>query len=211
VHFRLGFLALLAVVLPLLGAGCSRTPEADPFPEIGPVADFSLVNQDGKKVTREELRGKVWVAGFIFTRCAGPCPQVTANMAKLQADLAGHEDVALVSFTVDPDHDTPAVLKRYARTYGADPDRWSFLTGKKEPLYRLIQKSFLQGVEENRGAARTSGNRVTHSTQLVVVDRRGHVRGYYDRGHVRASYDGKDPEELKNLLKNVLALAGEAP
>jgi cytochrome oxidase Cu insertion factor (SCO1/SenC/PrrC family) len=199
-QFAIRFLILTIIAAPLLATGCSRQTDAEPLPDLYPVAKFSLINQDGKKVTREDLLGKVWVASFIFTRCAGPCPQITGNMASLQADLAGQDGVALVTFTVDPDYDTPPVLRRYAKTFGADPKRWSFLTGKKEPLYHLIDKGFHLGVQENQAADRTPGTAVTHSTRLVLVDRRGHVRGLYD---------GTDPENLKKLRVDIKALARE--
>jgi hypothetical protein len=120
-----GILLLLAVALAF-GASSFwlwtyRTRgTADEELGFDPVADFTLVNQDGQTVTRADLAGKVWVASFLFTRCCTSCPQVSANLARLQHELAGQDGVVLVSFSVDPDHDTPAVLKAYAEAHGAD-------------------------------------------------------------------------------------------
>jgi cytochrome oxidase Cu insertion factor (SCO1/SenC/PrrC family) len=170
-----------------------------------PVGDFSLVNQDGQPVTRADLQGKVWVASFLFTRCCTGCPQVSASLSQLQRDLAGENEVVLVSFSVDPMYDTPARLKTYAEVHGADPKRWWLLTGEREPLYRLIQESFHLGVEENQGPARTPGNEVTHSTRLVLVDRHGRIRGRFEGRQVdEEGQPTKGLEELKAALAKVV-------
>ncbi|HEV3257992.1 MAG TPA: SCO family protein [Gemmataceae bacterium] len=180
-------------------SGC--TPLARPAAEDldNPVGDFSLTERSGRTITREDLLGKIWVASFIFTRCAGPCPQVTGNMARLQAQLAGDDGVMLVTFTVDPKYDTPKVLRTYAAHYGADPKRWLFLTGDQDKLYALIRNSFMSAVEQTKGAARTPGNEVTHSTRLFLVDRKGHVRAYFDGREV----DDLDGDRPINTLPQV--------
>ena len=197
----LGVTLLAVVCLP----GClSRIPPAaaEEDLDLGPVADFSLTERGGRTVSRDDLLGKVWVASFIFTRCAGPCSQVSGSMARLQKELEGQKDVALVTFTVDPEYDTPKVLQGYAARFGADPERWLFLTGDRDKVYPLIRESFHLGVEQTQGTARTPGNEVTHSTRLAVVDRRGHVRGYFD---------GTQPEDLPLLRQRVAALVREKP
>lgn len=180
----------LAVLAALAAAGCGRG-HAGPAPEdFGAVADFALTDQNGHGVRRSDFAGKPWVASFVFTRCNTVCPVVCGTMARLQDRLRDQADVALVSFSVDPEYDTPAVLRDYARRYKADPARWRFLTGDREQIYRLIRESFHVGVEPTGGNARTAGNEVTHSTKLAVVDRQGHVRGYFDGSPVDA---GDDP------------------
>jgi cytochrome oxidase Cu insertion factor (SCO1/SenC/PrrC family) len=174
-----------------------------------PVADFSLTERSGRTVRRDELRGKVWVAAFVFTRCAGPCPQVSGTMARMQSLLAGDDDVRLVSFTVDPKHDTPAVLRKYAERFGADPRRWLFLTGDRDGLYGLIQDSFHLGVQEAAGADRKPGSEVAHSTRLAVVDRRGHVRGYYSGSAVDEA--GQPADDVPKLLQRIAELKREGP
>jgi protein SCO1/2/putative membrane protein len=178
-------------------------PENDDY---GAVGDFALTERGGRTVTAADLAGKVWVAAFTFTRCNGPCPQVSGTMAHLQHDLAGEPDVVLVSFAVDPEHDTPEVLRDYARKFGADPERWLFLTGKRDDVYRVIVKGFHLGVQQNEGAARQPGSEVTHSTRLAVVDRRGHVRGYFDG----APQEGGD-EAFARLRGKIADLLRERP
>jgi cytochrome oxidase Cu insertion factor (SCO1/SenC/PrrC family) len=203
-------LLMLSVALVVAGTGYlfwaarSRVYD-DPDLGLDPVADFALVNQDGQTVTRADLQGKVWVASFLFTRCCTGCPQVSANLAQLQRDLADQEGVILVSFSVDPEHDTPAVLKAYAEAHGADSRRWWLLTGERVPLYQFIQDSFHLGVEENQGAARTPGNEVTHSTRLVLVDRQGRIRDYFEGRKVDEQGEAVDGlSALKVLLAKVV-------
>jgi cytochrome oxidase Cu insertion factor (SCO1/SenC/PrrC family) len=192
------FLAVVGVV------GCgTQTPTTAKEEDPHPVADFSLTERSGRKVSREDLLGKVWVASFVFTRCAGPCPMVSGSMARLQHKLAGQKDVVLVTFTVDPEHDTPTVLREYAELFQADPERWLFLTGKQDEVYRLIKDSFQLGVKQAAGKDRVPGNEVVHSTRLVVVDRHGNVRDH--------SFDGTNPDDLPRLERRVAALLREAP
>src|SRR6516225_4720166 len=131
----------LLILLPL--AGCSPAARTPPEPDISlPLSDFSLTERGGKTVTRDDLHGKVWVASFVFTRCSGPCPSVTATMARLQGELKDQPDVRLVTFTVDPERDQLTDLNQYADRFGADPKRWLFLTGKKDDVNRLLREGF---------------------------------------------------------------------
>jgi len=168
-------LLLGALVVALLA--CSQ-PE--PLPEYGQTPDFELTERSGRTVSSAELAGKVWVADFIFTSCAGPCPLMSTHMSALQRateDL----DIQLVSFTVDPETDTPEVLAEYANRYKADPERWLFLTGAKQALYDMIRKGFLLAVDDG---SLTEGGKpgpglITHSVNFVLVDREGRIRGFY--------------------------------
>ena len=126
-----------------------------------PVGDFGLTDQDGREVRAADLRGTVWIASFIFTRCSGPCPHVSATMENLQDAFAGEPDVRLVTFTVDPEYDTPEVLKRYAQRFHADPKRWLFLTGREADVYRTLQDGFKVGAaaeHRRRRDGRQRGN-----------------------------------------------------
>ena len=134
--------------------------------------DFSLTDQRGAPFALSNLHDKVWVADFIFTSCATICPPMTDEMSKLQEEFS-IEDVYFVSFSVDPERDTPEVLSRYADRYGADHNSWSFLTGEKEPIYQLAHEGF-------NLAAGHRGSEILHSTRFVLVDGAGQVRGYYD-------------------------------
>src|SRR5438132_10649016 len=120
-----GTLACVIAVfcLALLGGGCSWPTSLADDPQFA-VADFALTERSGQTVQRSDLLGKTWVAAFIFTRCAGPCAQISGTMAHLQHDLQGTNGVVLVSFTVDPEFDRPAVLRDYAHRFGADSEEW---------------------------------------------------------------------------------------
>jgi cytochrome oxidase Cu insertion factor (SCO1/SenC/PrrC family) len=195
---------LLLVALAALGfAGISALKRnAPPLDDFGPVADFSLTERNGTAVTAADLRGKVWVASFVFTRCTGPCPQVTGTVARLQKEVAGESDVRLVTFTVDPEHDDPGELKRYAEHFGAG-DHWLFLTGPEKEIDRLLIENFHVGVD------RGTGKEVTHSTKLALVDRRGHIRGYFDGRQV--DEQGQPVDDLPKLRPAIAALLREAP
>lgn len=153
------------------------------------IGDFTLTERNGKEVTKQTLLGKPWVVGFVFTRCAGPCPRVTGQMRKLQDELK-NEDLRLVTMTVDPDYDTPEILTRYADAFDADKEKWLFLTGDKETMYRYIEKHFRMPVEETQGEDRKPGFEVIHTTNLLLVDAKGVVRG---------KYNALNPEELAKL------------
>jgi len=159
------------------------------------VPDFSLTERSGRTVTLENLRGKVWVASFIYTECKETCPLQTAHMAQLERDLAAERDLRFVSITVDPKHDSPEVLREYAKRYGADAERWFFLTGEKRAIYDLALKGFRLSVadpeDQDQGAglwpfaprpayaSHGSKGLVIHSSRLVLVDRQARVRGLY--------------------------------
>ena len=123
-------------------------------------------------------------------------------MAKIQQALAGDPHVQLVTFTVDPQTDTPAVLAAYADKFHADPNKWWFLTGPEKPLYALIENGFLQAVQDNRGTPQQDGQfTVTHSTYFALVDANGIMRG---------AYQSQDPDECRQLLSDITALEQEA-
>ncbi len=153
------------VLLGLLLASCG-SPK--PLAVLGEVPPFELTNQQGHQFGRSALDGHVWVADFIFTNCQGPCPRMSSHMRALQN--ATDPAVRLISFTVDPDNDTPPVLEAYGKRFGADDARWSFLTGDKNTLNTLDQDAFKLG---------TIGAGLDHSTRFVLVDKKGRIRGYY--------------------------------
>jgi protein SCO1/2 len=146
-----------------------------PLPDYGTVPLFHLTNQEGKPFGSSELAGKIWIADFIFTSCRGPCPIISSRMSELQKPLRD-SDVHLISFTVDPDTDTPDVLHGYAERLHAQPGRWDFLTGPKAALYDISRNGFKLGVAESGDEEGVP----VHSTRLVLIDRKGTIRGYYD-------------------------------
>jgi len=141
----------------------------------GTVPRFQLINQEGQPFDSAQLAGKIWIADFIFTSCPGPCPLISARMSELQKPLE-NTDVHLVSFSVDPEKDTPEVLRGYAGKLHADPKRWDFLTGPKSAIYELSHDGFKLAVSDGSDAAAAP----VHSTRMVLVDRHGEIRGYYE-------------------------------
>ena len=197
------------LVLPLALASWIRLspPPSPPVPDdFGPVGPFSLTERSGKTVTQADLLGKVWVASFVFTRCTGPCPQVTGTMARLQSELGKEKDVRLVTFTVDPEHDDPKELTEYASHFQADPERWLFLTGKEKTIHRLVNKGFKVGVERNKDKDATPGTAIGHDPRLVLVDRQGHIRGYF-----YGVRDSRDDDPERAFEANLKASAKASP
>jgi protein SCO1/2 len=139
-----------AVLLGVVGAGMwSLTRPPSPttsLPVYGSVPDFALTDQLRRPLRRLDLEGKIWIANFIYTNCPDECPLMTAEMAKFQDALTGVPELRLVSITVDPAHDTPEVLWRYAEGFRADPAAWFFLTGDKAAIYRLARDGFKLGI-----------------------------------------------------------------
>jgi protein SCO1/2/putative membrane protein len=183
-------LSIVAVVL-LAAAPTMPADDVQPLWDPAGIEDFSLTECHGQTVTKADLLGKPWVACFIFTRCAGPCPRVSQQMQILQSRLKDL-DVRLVSFSVDPENDTPEVLRDYANSYKVDPNRWWFLTGDKKAIFHLILNSFRVRVEDD--PRRPPGNEVIHSTMLMYVDAAGVVRARFD------AQDDVDMAKLRRLL-----------
>lgn len=166
---------------------------------LGELPDFDLTERSGARVTRASLAGRPWVADFIFTRCDGICPLLSARMSEIAKALGGRGGATLVSFSVDPDHDTPEVLAAYADRYGADPRRWLFLTGPRAEVHRLVSEGFRLSVAEAAPGAAREGELVTHSDRFVLVDGRGRIRAYYHGAE--ASSTRRVLDDLDRLLK----------
>jgi protein SCO1 len=159
------------ILFLVLLTACSRKVD---LPIMNTVPEFTLTERSSREVKNQELAGKIWIADFVYTSCGGICPIMSEKMRKLQDRLPA--EIQLVSFSVDPDTDTPAVLTEYAKRYGADPNRWLFLTGNKESLYRLSKEGFKLAVQDTDG---TQAEPITHSSRFALVDRQGRIRGYY--------------------------------
>lgn len=168
-------MAILLIVGLCRTSSNARADDPPPMWDPAGIDDFEFTERSGQSVTKRDLLGRPWLACFVFTRCAGPCPRVTEQMKKLQDQLQD-TNVQLVTFGVDPDHDTLEVLRKYADFWRADPDRWWFLTGDKATLYRFIEKSFRVPVVETEGEDRRPGYEVIHSTNIMFVDGDGCVR-----------------------------------
>jgi len=168
---------LLLLLLSATWVGCKKQPEA--LPKLGEVGAFSLLNQDAAPVSADDLRGKVWVAAFFFTRCPSICPRITRRMRALQV-AATRKALALelVSFSVDPENDTPPVLLAYARRFEADPKNWGFLTGDLAVVKRTVVDGFKLALDGKPDPAAENGG-IIHGSHLVLVDRELAIRGYY--------------------------------
>lgn len=168
-----------------------------PLPVIARVPEFSLIERSGATITRADLLGKVWVADFVFTSCAGPCPEMSLRMRSLQQTLKKTgRDVMLVTVTLDPTRDTPKILARYADKYHADPKRWLFLTGSDEQaIHDLVLKGFLQAL-----APATQDSPIIHSTRFVLVDK---------KGRIRKAHEGLDVASRDQLLHDLDKLLSE--
>lgn len=162
----------------------------------GVVPDFSLVEKNGQKVQLHELDGKVWIADFIFTNCREVCPGMTIRMNGLQSSLRAYDQVRLVSFSVDPERDTPGALSEYAHRNNAG-ENWLFLTGDKTQIRQLAIQGFFLPVEAER-----EQQSILHSQKFVLVDQQNQIRGYYD---------SEIPDSLDRLMMDVQRLlAGES-
>lgn len=158
------------------------------LPEIGNIPQFEFTNSDGNIVTLDNLKGKVWVADFIFTTCTMACPMMTGNMNIVHKKFKKNDNVRLVSISVYPEFDTPEVLKNYASQYDADTEKWLFLTGKEDAVKDIIRDGFKIGDYEDI---------IFHSEKFALVDKKGIIRAYYN---------GMKSEDMKQLKKDINAL-----
>jgi len=171
----------LALLISLLQINRSR--HLLQLPVLGPVADFTLTNQDGQLATLADFTNQVWVADIVFTRCAGPCPRMTGQMRSLQNLLPEESRAKLVTLTTDPEFDSPAVLKKYGERFGADSNRWTFLTGTKGEIAGLAAGSLKLGSVPIKAADRLNDvDLFIHTTMFVVVDKHARLRGDFETG-----------------------------
>ena len=192
----LGITALLLLLAFFLVSLRLHARLHNPLPVYGQVADFALTNQNGQDVSLASLRGQVWVADVIFTRCAGPCLKMSRQMKELQQSLPETSQVKLVTVTTDPDFDTPSVLKTYAQRFGVNSNRWVFLTGTKKAVMDLAVGSLkLTAIEKKAEERETPVDLFIHSTIFVIIDKRGQLRGIFE-----TSGEGINPEEIKGEI-----------
>lgn len=169
------------------------------IPEMMPISDFTLVDQNGDEFASRELRGKVWIADLIFTSCPSICPLMSTKMANLSRRVT-QDDVRFVSISVDPEVDTPEVMRRYASRYGADLDRWIFLTGSVDDVRRVIGRSFRLPMGD-RFETDDGTRDILHTGRFLLIDRRGTLRGLYDT-------DLAGMEQLERDIERLLAERG---
>lgn len=159
------------------------------------IADFSLVNQNGKTITQDDYKDKIYVADFFFTTCQTICPIMTDHMVEIQKKLKDDHEVLLLSHTVTPEIDSVPQLKKYALEKGVDDAKWNLVTGDKKEIYDLARKSYLAAKD-----VPFSENDLVHTENFVLVDKKKRIRGFYD---------GTDPEAIKALLHDIKVLEME--
>ncbi len=201
------FIAALLALGTLLG-GCKKSGPAfemmspPPSPSAAlakywSLPDFNLTERSGQPLHLADLAGKVWIADFFYTTCPGPCPMMTSRLSDVQKAFGSENDLRLVSISIDPQKDTPEVLKLYAEQFQAT-DRWLFLTGSKDAIYGLARDGFKLPIAEPA----KPGEQIIHSTRLVLIDRTGAVRGFYE---------ATDEAGVRDLLRDTRKLLDEKP
>lgn len=190
-----GFYFVLTRIIP--GYGTVQ------LPVLNYVQAFSFTNQEGRQITEKDVAGKVYVAEYFFTTCKGICPKMNSNVKKISAEFANEPDFRVLSYTVDPGTDTVSRMKRYADSLGADPDKWWFLTGRKDSLYSLARGSYL--LDDPKNNRSNIEEQFIHTQFLALVDKSGRVRKIYD------SLKKNELDELEKDIKALLKEAASAP
>lgn len=174
--------------------------------KIGEVPNFEFTNQDGELISNSFYNNKVWVVEFFFTTCPTICPKMNANMVKIQNKYYGNFDFGLASFSINPKHDTPEILKAYAKAHGATLKNWQFLTGNQEIIYQLANTGFTLFAGENSEAE----GGFEHSGMFALIDKDGNIRSRLDElGNPIAFYDGLDPKGVQMIIEDIAILLKE--
>lgn len=192
---------LLAIaVTAVMAPRWSRPPTPAPPPILGQAPDFELVNRDGRTIAKRDLEGSIWIADFIFTRCGLSCPRMTEIMARLEDVPFLDSDFYRVSFSVDPEYDTPEVLQQYADRWKIRDDRWLFLTGSRDEMVKIVVDGFKLALDiDPPPETVTAEEPILHSTRFVLVDESGAIRGYYNV---------VEGGELERLMSDMRAVTG---
>lgn len=181
--------AFFSMAVAVFSVTC--TNPASKLPDYGAVPAFHMTNSRGQPFDSRQLTGKVWVADFIYTNCPAACPMMTYRMHGLEKKVRREGDVRLVSISVDPARDTPPVLNNFAHHYGGPTPRWIFLTGTPDTVHLLAYTTFHVGDVLGK---------IEHSTKFILVDKRGHIRGYYSSLAPSGTSSGSD---IPALLRDV--------
>ncbi len=173
---------------------------------INKVPHFEFVNQDGEKISNDFYKNKVYVVEFFFTTCPTICPKMTKSMVRIQDKFYAYQDFGIVSFSINPTHDTPEILKAYAKSHGATMKNWNFLTGDQDKIYELANTGFTLFAGENSEAE----GGFEHSGMFALVDKQGNIRSRLDDyGNPIAFYDGLNPEGVKMIMEDIEILLKE--
>jgi protein SCO1 len=182
---------LCSLLMFVFATGCSDP--ASKLPKYDKVPPFQMLDANGRPFSERDLDGKVWIVDFIYTNCPAECPRMTSQMHKVEDRTGGESEVGLLSVSVDPDRDKPAVLKEFAGRYGAPNARWQFITGDQTSVHLLAYQTFHVGDVLGK---------IEHSTKFAILDKHRTVRGYY------SSFSG---DEISQMLKDVDSLRKERP
>ena len=178
----------------------SATKNDEKLVKIGPAPKFELVNQDNKKITNETYKGKVYVLEFFFTTCPSICPKMNLSMLDIENKFFGNPNFGIVSITIDPEHDTPEVLKAHAKLLGVKSSNWNFLTGDKAYIFNLANKGFNLYAGEN---SKVNGG-FEHSGLFALVDKNGNIRCRRDNfGNPILYYDGLDKNGVRDIQQDI--------
>ena len=170
---------------------------------IGEVPSFNFTNQDGKTISNKDYEGKVYVAEFFFTTCPSICPIMNRNMVRIQNEFYGNPNVGIASFSIDPDYDTPKILKEYAEAYKITNPNWHLMTGDKAEIYQLANEGFNLYVGE---APEVEGG-FEHSGFFALIDQEGNIRSRYDENENPVIYyDGLEEEGIQMLIEDIKKL-----
>jgi len=205
------FIQSILIILVLLTAGCQSSERQLPIynpASINPsivdpsmqavkknhiVADFSLINQNGKTVTQEDYQDKIYVTDFFFTRCQTICPVMTKNMEKIQETFLNDDEIKLLSLSVTPTLDSVPILREYANQKGVIDYKWNIATGNKKHIYNLARKSYFAVTEQGDGGLQD----FMHTTNFILVDKEKQIRGIYD---------GTNDEQIEQLIQDIAIL-----
>ena len=185
VAVALGAAALLFFAMKCVSEDGSSS---QPLPKIAQVSKFLLKDHEGEVFSSSELTGKIWIANFIFSRCAGPCPLMTERLAEIQKEFSSDKSFRYVTISMDPQFDTPEVLKEFGKKHGAAFETWDFLTGEQTKIIDIARNIFKVPADKDPEM---------HTTRFVLVDDEGSIRGYYD------SLDDASFDRLKLDLKRL--------
>ncbi|MGI8959878.1 MAG: SCO family protein [Bryobacteraceae bacterium] len=189
-RIQTGALRIFSAAAVILWTACTKTESN--LPNYGAVPAFQMTDSEGHGFDSKVLKGKLWIADFIYASCPGPCSRMTSQMHKVQRQVSGQKDVWLVSISVDPQHDSAAALNEFAHRFGGPSDQWVFLTGSPETVHVLAHDVFHVG---------DLIGKMDHSTKFTLVDKEGHIRGYYS---------SVDADDMPAMLRDVSALRKES-
>lgn len=180
-----------------------KTPQLITIAKVPP---FEFTNQDGELISNSFYKDKVYVVEFFFTTCPTICPKMNENMVKIQNKFYGNNEFGIASFSINPTHDTPEILKEYAKSHGATLKNWNFLTGDQDKIYELANTGFTLFAGENSDAE----GGFEHSGMFALVDKQGNIRSRLDKfGNPIAFYDGLDPKGIQMIKEDISILLKE--